>query len=77
MKAPLTIVGIVLLVLGLISFAYQGISFTKSEKVLEIGPITATKQTKQTIPLSPVLGGAAMLGGIVLLVAGARRERGR
>ncbi len=40
MKGPLTIIGIVLLVLGLISFAYQGITYTKSEKVLEVGPIT-------------------------------------
>ena len=77
MKAPLTIIGIALLVLGLISFAYQGITYTKSEKVLEIGPITATKETKKTIPLPPILGGAALLGGIVLLAAGARRERGR
>jgi len=72
MKGPLTIIGIVLLVLGLISFAYQGITYTKSEKVLEVGPITATKETKKTIPLSPVVGGAAVLGGIVLLVAGSR-----
>jgi hypothetical protein len=77
MKAPLTIIGIALLVLGLISLAYQGITYTKSEKVLEIGPITATKETKKTIPLPPILGGAALLGGIVLLAAGARRERGR
>jgi hypothetical protein len=76
MKAPLTIIGIALLVLGLISLAYQGITYTKSEKVLEIGPITATKETKKTIPLPPILGGAALLGGIVLLAAGARRERG-
>ncbi len=72
MKGPLTIIGIALLVLGLISFAYQGITYTKSEKVLEVGPITATKETKKTIPLSPVVGGAAVLGGIVLLVAGSR-----
>ena len=74
MKAPLTVIGIVLLVLGLISFAYQGITYTKSEKILEVGPITATKETKKTVPLSPVLGGAAVLGGIVLLAAGARRR---
>lgn len=74
MKGSLTIIGIVLLVLGLISFAYQGITYTKSEKVLEVGPITATKETKKTIPLSPVVGGAAVLGGIVLLVAGSRSK---
>jgi len=53
--------------------AYQGITYTKTEKVLEVGPITATKETKKTIPLPPVVGGVAVVGGIVLLVAGARR----
>jgi hypothetical protein len=69
----LRIVGIALLVLGLLALAYQGITYTKTEKVLELGPITATKETKKTIPLPPVLGGVAVVGGIVLLVAGARR----
>jgi hypothetical protein len=71
--AALRIVGIALLVLGILSLAYQGITYTKSEKVLEVGPITATKETKKTIPLPPVLGGVALVGGLVLLVAGARR----
>ena len=52
MKGPWTVIGIVLLVLGLISFAYQGITYTKSEKILEVGPITASKETKKTIPRS-------------------------
>ena len=71
--ALLRIVGVALLVLGLLALAYQGITYTKTEKVLEVGPITATKETKKTIPLPPVLAGAALVGGIVLLVAGARR----
>src|SRR5206468_12934700 len=71
--ASLRIVGIALLVLGILALAYQGITYTKTEKVLEVGPITATKETKKTIPLPPVLGGVAVVGGIVLLVAGARR----
>lgn len=75
MKRPLVIMGIVLLALGLVSLAYQGITYTKSEKVLEVGPITATKETQRTIPLPPVLGGAAVLGGIVLLVAGSRSRK--
>jgi len=71
--ASLRIVGIALLVLGILALAYQDITYTKTEKVLEVGPITATKETKKTIPLPPVLGGVAVVGGIVLLVAGARR----
>jgi hypothetical protein len=72
---PLRIIGIALLVLGLISLAYQGITYTTSEKVIDIGPIKATKETKKTIPLPPILGGAALVGGIVLLLAGARGTR--
>jgi len=71
---PLRIIGILLIVLGLVALAYQGITYTKSEKVLEVGPITATKETKQTIPLPPVLGGVALLGGVVLLVASSSRR---
>ena len=73
MNNPLRIIGILLIVLGLVALAYQGITYTKSEKVLEVGPITATKETKKTIPLPPVLGGVALLGGVVLLVASASR----
>ena len=73
MNNPLRIIGILLIVLGLVALAYQGITYTKSEKVLEVGPITATKETKKTIPLPPVLGGVALLGGIVLLVASSSR----
>jgi len=70
---PLRIIGILLIVLGLVALAYQGITYTKSEKVLEVGPITATKETKKTIPLPPVLGGVALLAGVVLLVASSSR----
>jgi len=75
MKGPLAIIGVALLILGLISFAYQGITYTKQEKILEVGPLTATKETKKTIPISPVVGGVAVLGGIALLAAGARARR--
>ena len=74
MNNPLRIIGILLIVVGLVALAYQGITYTKSEKVLEVGPITATKETKKTIPLPPVLGGVALLGGIVLLVASSSRR---
>ena len=74
MNNPLRIIGILLIVVGLVALAYQGITYTKSEKVLEVGPITATKETKKTIPLPPVLGGVALLGGVVLLVASSSRR---
>ena len=67
------ILGIALVVLGVISLAYQGLTFKTREKVLDIGPITATKETKRTIPLPPILGGLALAGGVVIVVAAARR----
>jgi len=73
MKGPLMILGIALLILGVISLAYQGLTYTTREKVLEIGPIKATKETERTIPLPPVLGGLALVGGVVMVVAAARR----
>ena len=59
---------IVLIVLGVISLAYGGISYTREKKVVDLGPLQATTKTRETIPLPPVLGVAAIAGGIVLLV---------
>jgi len=68
------IMGILLIVLGVLALAYQGITYTTREKVIDLGPIKATKETEKTIPLPPVLGGAALAGGVVLLIAGARSK---
>jgi len=76
MKGLIAVVGIALLIVGVVSLVYQGITYTKREKVLEVGPITATKETQKTVPLSPVLGGAALVGGVILLAAAAMRNRG-
>jgi hypothetical protein len=66
------IVGILLIVLGVIALAYGGISYTKREKVVDIGPIEATAETRETIPLPPILGGLALAGGVILLIYGSR-----
>ena len=70
---PMTLVGIALIVLGIVALAYKGISYTSREKVIDIGPIQATADTQKTIPLSPLLGGLALVGGIVLVVVGAKK----
>ena len=67
------IIGIVLIVLGVVALAYEGISYTTREKVVDIGPLHASVEKKKTIPLPPVLGGVALVGGIVLVLAGSRR----
>jgi uncharacterized membrane protein len=66
----LSVVGIVLIALAVISFAYQGITYTTHKKVIDLGPIQATTEQHKTIPLPPLFGGLALIGGIVLLVAG-------
>ena len=69
MKAPLMFIGIALIALGLIALVYQGITYTTREKVVDLGPLKITAQKEKTIPLSPILGGLALAGGIVLVVA--------
>jgi len=71
---PTTLVGIALIVLGIVAFAYKGITYTSREKVVDIGPIHATADTQKTIPLSPLLGGLAFVGGIALLAVGVKKS---
>jgi hypothetical protein len=66
----LPLMGVILIILGVISLAYQGITYTTHKKVLDIGPLQATTTQHKTIPLPPILGGIAMVGGVMLLLAG-------
>lgn len=68
-----TLTGIVLVVIGIIAFAYQGITYTTREKVIDIGPIEMTTEKTKTFPLPPIVGGVALVGGIVLLVMGNKK----
>jgi uncharacterized membrane protein len=68
------LVGIALIILGVVAFAYQGITYTSREKVIDLGPLQASVDTKKTIPLSPLLGGLALAGGIVLVVVGTKKS---
>jgi hypothetical protein len=67
-----SIVGILLIVLGIVGLIYQGIGYTKRKDVLDVGPIHATKDTHETIPIPPILGGLALVGGVALLIVGAK-----
>jgi uncharacterized membrane protein HdeD (DUF308 family) len=75
---PALVIGIILIVFGVIALAYQGITYTTREekKVLDIGPIeaTATVEREKTFPLPPILGIAALAGGIALVVVGSRKR---
>jgi uncharacterized membrane protein YidH (DUF202 family) len=70
----LTIVAILLIVAGVLVLAYGGFSYTRDKKVIDLGPIEATARTRETVPIPPLVGGAAIAGGIVLLVVGSRRR---
>lgn len=69
---PLAMLGIVLIVLGALALAYQGITYTTNEKVVDVGPLKVEAKKEKTIPLPPVLGGVAIAVGLVLLIANAR-----
>jgi uncharacterized membrane protein len=67
---PITLVGVLLIILGVIALAYQGITYTTHKDIVDVGPIHATTTEHKTIPLPPVLGGLALLGGVVLVISG-------
>ena len=67
-----TILGIALAVIGLLALAYQGLTYTTHKKVIDIGPIQATKTEHHTIPLPPILGVLALVGGIVVVISDRR-----
>jgi drug/metabolite transporter (DMT)-like permease len=68
-----TIIAIILIAVGVVVFTYQGITYTTREKVVDLGPIQMTAEKTKTFPLPPILGAIALVGGIVLLVAGNRK----
>lgn len=70
----ITVVGVLLIALGLVALVYQGITYTSRETVIDIGPLHATADRERTLPLPPVLGVAAVAGGVMLLIAGGRRR---
>ena len=69
---PTGIVGILLIIIGIVALAYGGFTYTKREKVLDLGPIQATAEKEHTVPFPPILGGMCLVGGILLVVVGGR-----
>jgi UDP-N-acetylmuramyl pentapeptide phosphotransferase/UDP-N-acetylglucosamine-1-phosphate transferase len=70
---PYSLIGIILIVVAVAAFTYQGISYTTREKVVDLGPLQVTADKTRTLPLSPIVGGIALLSGIVLLVMGQKK----
>ena len=69
MKTP-AIFGILLIILGVAAFAYQSFTYTTTEKAIDLGPIQVTADKQHTIPLPPIVGAVALIGGVVLLMQG-------
>ena len=71
---PISWVGILLIVLGALVLAYQGINYTRQKNVLDVGSVHVTREAHERIPLPPILGGLVLAGGVVLLVVGTRNK---
>lgn len=69
---PISLIGIVLIVLGLAALVYQGITYRKRDTIVDVGPIHATAEREHTVPLPPIVGVVAVAAGVVLVVAGRR-----
>ena len=65
--------GILLIAIGIVAFAYQGINYTTREKVVDIGPIHMSADKTRTLPLGPIVGVVALAGGVALLVLGSKK----
>jgi uncharacterized membrane protein HdeD (DUF308 family) len=70
---PVAILGVLLIVVGLVALAYQGFTYTRREKVIDLGPIQATAERERTVPLPPVVGIVAVAAGVALVFAGVRK----
>ena len=68
------VIGVLLIVFGVFALAYGGFGYTKREKVIDLGPIQATTEEHKTVPLPPILGGAAVVAGVALLVLSTRKR---
>lgn len=68
-----TVLAIILIIVGIVAFAYQGITYTSREKVVDLGPVQVTAEKTRTFPLPPIVGGIALVGGIVLLLMGGKK----
>jgi uncharacterized membrane protein len=71
---PVSLAGIVLVVLGALALAYQGFDYTRRDHVLDVGPMHVTAETQKRVPIPPILGGIALVGGIALLVVGSKKS---
>jgi drug/metabolite transporter (DMT)-like permease len=70
---PRMLAGVLLVVLGVLALAYQGFSYTREKKVIDLGPLQATTKTTEHVPLPPIVGALALVGGAVLICSGSKQ----
>ncbi len=73
MKSITTTIGLILILLGILTFVYQGFTYTKQEKVAQLGDLNVTTSKQETVHFPPLLGGLSLAVGIVLVVVGRRK----
>jgi drug/metabolite transporter (DMT)-like permease len=66
-------IGVILIVLGLFGLAWGGFTYTTREKVVDIGPIHATREKTHDVPIPPIAGALALIGGVALLAVGRKK----
>jgi uncharacterized membrane protein YidH (DUF202 family) len=71
-EAHVKLIGVLLIVFGIVALAMGGFSYTKREKVLDIGPLQATTETQKTVPIAPIVGVVSVVAGIALVVVGSK-----
>lgn len=71
---PIMLIGLILIVLGTGALVYQGFTYTSREKIIDIGPLQASADTQKTIPVPPLVGGLAIVGGFVMVIMGSRKS---
>lgn len=68
-----TVLAVILIAVGIVAFAYQGITYTIREKSLDLGPVHVITDKTRTIPLPPIVGAIALVSGVVLLIMGTKK----
>jgi hypothetical protein len=69
-----TLIAVILIAIGIVAFAYQGITYTTREKAIDLGPIQVTAEKTHTLPLPPVLGAISLVGGVLLLLTAGKKS---
>lgn len=71
---PVSWIGVLLIILGVLALAYQGINYTRHHDVVDMGPMHVTTETQERLPLPPILGAVALVGGVVLVFMGRKNQ---